>query len=84
MQGTETGQMFADLLFNLVSLSNQCEQTDDFLHGAPLADLPLVEQIPILHRLGIKLAYQHPIFLYFFKLANFRSFNPYYAFMGWT
>ncbi|XP_026467436.1 uncharacterized protein LOC113370990 [Ctenocephalides felis] len=51
IKGTETGQMFADLLFNLVSLSNQCEQTDDFLHGAPLADLPLVEQIPILHRL---------------------------------
>ncbi|KAK4875057.1 hypothetical protein RN001_011479 [Aquatica leii] len=47
----ETGRTFNDLLQNLVLLSNQCETTSDWILGAPLDELPLVEQIPILHRL---------------------------------
>lgn len=40
--------MFQDL----VMLSNQCEVTSDYIMGAPVDELPLVEQIPNLHRLG--------------------------------
>ncbi|KAF5296665.1 hypothetical protein FQR65_LT10205 [Abscondita terminalis] len=47
----ETGRTFNDLLQNLVLLCNQCETTNDWILGAPLEELPLVEQIPILHRL---------------------------------
>lgn len=46
-----TGQLFCDMLSDLVQLSNQCEKTNDWVSGAPLEELPLVEQIPILHRL---------------------------------
>lgn len=47
-----TGKLFCEMLQDLVSLSNQCEITTEWIVGAPLEDLPLVEQIPILHRLG--------------------------------
>ncbi|KAJ8975862.1 hypothetical protein NQ317_015900 [Molorchus minor] len=47
----ETGNFFSEVLQNLVMLSNQCEVTPDWIIGAPLDELPLVEQIPILHRL---------------------------------
>lgn len=40
------------MLQELVMLNNQCEVTWDYILGAPLEDLPIVEQIPILHRLG--------------------------------
>ncbi|KAK5644415.1 hypothetical protein RI129_005715 [Pyrocoelia pectoralis] len=46
-----TGRTFNELLQNLVLLSNQCETTSDWILGAPLDELPVVEQIPILHRL---------------------------------
>uniref|UniRef100_A0A1Y1MHN9 Coiled-coil protein 142 C-terminal domain-containing protein n=1 Tax=Photinus pyralis TaxID=7054 RepID=A0A1Y1MHN9_PHOPY len=46
-----TGRTFNDLLQNLVLLCNQCETTSDWILGAPLEELPVVEQIPILHRL---------------------------------
>ncbi|XP_059045132.1 uncharacterized protein LOC131840934 [Achroia grisella] len=48
---TETGANFAIMLQQLVSLNNQCEVTWDYILGAPIEDLPIVEQIPILHRL---------------------------------
>ncbi|GBP09111.1 hypothetical protein EVAR_4003_1 [Eumeta japonica] len=48
---TESGANFALMLQELVSLSNQCEVTGDYILGAPLEELPIVEQIPILHRL---------------------------------
>lgn len=47
-----TGKLFVEMLHDLVSLSNQCEMTSEWIMGAPIEDLPLVEQIPILHRLG--------------------------------
>ncbi|XP_056647608.1 uncharacterized protein LOC130452384 [Diorhabda sublineata] len=47
----ETGKLFANALQDLVMLCNQCESTPDWIVGAPLDELPLVEQIPILHRL---------------------------------
>lgn len=40
------------MLQELVTLNNQCEVTWDYILGAPIEDLPIVEQIPILHRLG--------------------------------
>ncbi|XP_072939627.1 uncharacterized protein [Epargyreus clarus] len=48
---TESGANFALMLQELVTLNNQCEVTWDYILGAPLEDLPIVEQIPILHRL---------------------------------
>lgn len=53
-QSTESGASFALMLQALVTLNNQCEVTWDYILGAPLEDLPIVEQIPILHRLGKK------------------------------
>nr|XP_022918204.1 uncharacterized protein LOC111427337 [Onthophagus taurus] len=47
----ETGGYFVDLLQDLVTLCNQCEVTNEWIIGAPLDELPLVEQIPVLHRL---------------------------------
>lgn len=49
---SETGRYFCEMLQDLVNLCNQCEVTTDWIAGAPLEDLPLVEQIPVLHRLG--------------------------------
>lgn len=48
----DTGKLFADVLRDLMTLSNQCESTPNWITGAPLDELPLVEQIPVLHRLG--------------------------------
>ncbi|XP_044726874.1 coiled-coil domain-containing protein 142 [Chrysoperla carnea] len=45
------GKLFADMLHDLVTLSNQCEVTNEWIVGAPVEELPLVEQIPVLHRL---------------------------------
>ncbi|XP_039757028.1 uncharacterized protein LOC120631485 isoform X1 [Pararge aegeria] len=51
-EATESGANFAVMLQELVTLNNHCEVTWDYILGAPLEDLPIVEQIPILHRLG--------------------------------
>ncbi|KPI92559.1 Coiled-coil domain-containing protein 142 [Papilio xuthus] len=51
-ESTISGANFALMLQELVTLNNQCEVTWDHILGAPIEDLPLVEQIPILHRLG--------------------------------
>ncbi|KAJ8937010.1 hypothetical protein NQ314_012092 [Rhamnusium bicolor] len=48
----DTGKLFSIVLQDLVMLCNQCEVTPDWIVGAPLDELPLVEQIPVLHRLG--------------------------------
>nr|CAD7409558.1 unnamed protein product [Timema cristinae] len=50
-QGTVTGQLFCGLLQSLVTLSNSCEVTTEWMSAPPIEDLPLVEQIPVLHRL---------------------------------
>ncbi|PNF13637.1 hypothetical protein B7P43_G17289 [Cryptotermes secundus] len=52
-KGSVCGRLFADLLHQLVSLSNACEPMVpiDLLPTQALEDLPLVEQIPVLHRL---------------------------------
>ncbi|XP_013196634.1 uncharacterized protein LOC106139692 [Amyelois transitella] len=50
-ESTSSGANFALMLQQLVTLNNQCEVTWDFILGAPIEDLPIVEQIPILHRL---------------------------------
>ncbi|XP_063932063.1 uncharacterized protein LOC135144042 isoform X2 [Zophobas morio] len=47
----DTGKLFCNVLQDLVMLCNQCEITPDWIIGAPLEELPLVEQIPVLHRL---------------------------------
>ncbi|XP_063232338.1 uncharacterized protein LOC134536536 [Bacillus rossius redtenbacheri] len=49
--GTRTGEMMTQLLEGLVGLSNSCEVTTEWLSSPPLEELPLVEQIPVLHRL---------------------------------
>ncbi|CAL7938036.1 unnamed protein product [Xylocopa violacea] len=50
-EGTDTGQMFAELFQLLVRLSNECEAGGEWVIGAPLMELPLSEQIVILHRM---------------------------------
>lgn len=49
----DTGPLFCEMLRDLVMLCNQFEVTADWIVGAPLDELPLVEQIPVLHRLGM-------------------------------
>lgn len=76
---SETGRFFCEMLQDLVNLCNQCEVTTDWIVGAPLEELPLVEQIPVLHRLGNSL---------FIKIGNdapnifYRSFNTYNQTLG--
>ncbi|XP_003708560.2 coiled-coil domain-containing protein 142 isoform X2 [Megachile rotundata] len=50
-EGTNTGQMFIELFQLLVRLSNECEAGGEWVIGAPLMELPLSEQIVVLHRL---------------------------------
>ncbi|CAK9824523.1 Coiled-coil domain-containing protein 142 [Anthophora retusa] len=50
-EGTDTGQMFGELFQLLVRLSNECEAGGEWVIGAPLMELPLSEQIVVLHRL---------------------------------
>ncbi|KAL3270076.1 hypothetical protein HHI36_009134, partial [Cryptolaemus montrouzieri] len=47
----ESGKLFGETIEDLVTLCNQCEVTPDWIIGAPLDELPIVEQIPVLHRL---------------------------------
>lgn len=47
-----TGPLMEETLEDLVNLCNQYEATADWIVGAPLEELPIVEQIPVLHRLG--------------------------------
>lgn len=61
LSNPNTGQLFCDMLADLVQMSNQCEITNDWVVGAPLEELPLVEQIPILHRLG-KVIFESTLF----------------------
>lgn len=48
-QGTRTGLLFKDMFEELVALSNSCEGSN--WTAVALEELPLTEQIPILHRL---------------------------------
>ncbi|XP_024889105.1 coiled-coil domain-containing protein 142 isoform X2 [Temnothorax curvispinosus] len=50
-EGTDTGQMFVELFQLLVTLSNECEVGGEWVIGAPLVELPLSEQIVVLHRM---------------------------------
>ncbi|EFN79178.1 coiled-coil domain-containing protein 142 [Harpegnathos saltator] len=50
-EGTDTGQMFVELFQLLVTLSNECEVGGEWVVGAPLVELPLSEQIVVLHRM---------------------------------
>ncbi|XP_014242251.1 uncharacterized protein LOC106662575 [Cimex lectularius] len=49
MHGTRAGLLFKEMFSELVSLSNSCEGSNWTV--AALEELPLTEQIPILHRL---------------------------------
>ncbi|XP_050449339.1 coiled-coil domain-containing protein 142 [Cataglyphis hispanica] len=51
MEGTDTGQMFVEVFHSLVTLSNECEIGGEWVIGAPLIELPLSEQIVVLHRM---------------------------------
>ncbi|XP_043265993.1 uncharacterized protein LOC122405375 [Colletes gigas] len=50
-EGSDTGQKFTELFQLLVRLSNECEAGGEWVIGAPLMELPLSEQIVVLHRL---------------------------------
>lgn len=43
--------MFVELFQLLVTLSNECEVGGEWVIGAPLIELPLSEQIVVLHRM---------------------------------
>ena len=43
--------MFVELFQLLVTLSNECEVGGEWVIGAPLVELPLSEQIVVLHRM---------------------------------
>lgn len=47
MDGTTTGRLWSELLHSLTKFCNSCDQ-----NGTIPIELPIVEQIPILHRLG--------------------------------
>lgn len=49
-QGTDTGHRFLELFKLLVINSNECESCGEWDLGAPLIQLPLSEQIVVLHR----------------------------------
>lgn len=42
---------YIDVFHLLVTLSNQCEMGGEWVMGAPLIELPLSEQIIVLHRM---------------------------------
>ncbi|XP_033219207.1 coiled-coil domain-containing protein 142 [Belonocnema kinseyi] len=50
-KGTDTGHKFLELFKLLVINSNECETCGEWDLGAPLIQLPLSEQIVVLHRL---------------------------------
>ncbi|KAJ8670790.1 hypothetical protein QAD02_002049 [Eretmocerus hayati] len=50
-EGTDTGQKFVDVFQLLMTLSNECEMGGEWVIGAPLAELPLSEQVVVLHRM---------------------------------
>lgn len=56
LQGTHSGQLFSDLFSDLVFLSNSCEGSNWTVED--LEELPVVEQIPILHRLDHSVSVQ--------------------------
>ena len=56
LQGTWTGQLFCDVFSDLVFLSNICERANWTI--SDIEEAPLVEQIPILHRLD-PVSYTH-------------------------
>lgn len=47
LDGTTTGRLWSELLYSLTTFCNSCDQK-----GTIPNELPIVEQIPILHRLG--------------------------------
>lgn len=47
MDGTTTGRLWSELLHSLTTFCNSCDQ-----NGTIPNELPIVEQIPVLHRLG--------------------------------
>lgn len=49
MQGTKTGHLYSDVLYDLVFLTNSCEGSNWTVHD--MESLPIAEQIPMLHRL---------------------------------
>ncbi|XP_011505801.1 PREDICTED: coiled-coil domain-containing protein 142 [Ceratosolen solmsi marchali] len=51
IKGTDTGQKFVDVFYLLMTLSNECETDGEWIVGAPLIELPLSEQIVVLHRM---------------------------------
>jgi hypothetical protein len=51
IKGTDTGQKFVDVFHLLMMLSNECEMGGKWVMDAPLIELPLSEQIIVLHRM---------------------------------
>ncbi|XP_023290611.1 uncharacterized protein LOC105699959 [Orussus abietinus] len=51
IEGTDTGRAFVEVFQLLVGLANEGEISEEWTQGAPLAELPLSEQILVLHRL---------------------------------
>lgn len=49
---TTTGRLWSELLYTLTTFCNNCDQ-----HSTIPNELPIVEQIAVLHRLGMSLAY---------------------------
>lgn len=49
---TITGRLWSELLYTLTTFCNNCDQ-----HSTIPNELPIVEQISVLHRLGMKM---HP------------------------
>jgi len=46
-KGTTPGRIWSELLYTLTTFTNSCDQ-----YGTIPNELPIVEQIPVLHRLG--------------------------------
>ncbi|XP_058810309.1 coiled-coil domain-containing protein 142 isoform X2 [Phymastichus coffea] len=50
-KSTDTGRQFAEVFELLTTLSNECESSGEWAVGAALGELPLSEQIIVLHRM---------------------------------
>lgn len=55
---TTTGRLWSELLYTLTTFCNNCDQ-----HSTIPNELPIVEQIAVLHRLGIRIEMIRDIFL---------------------
>lgn len=69
-QGTKTGHLFSDVLYDVVFLTNSCEGSNWTVQD--IENLPISEQIPLLHRLDHSI---HMVRLWVLSRAKYLANN---------